>query len=270
MPATAVTHVKRYLRAHPGAFPSPVSAPEFERHRRKCAICHHPEREAIEELFVYWHSSHSIKGLFELPDRCTIYRHARAAGLYELRRHNIRAVLELLLEKTGGVEPTAMAIIAAVRAYACLTDSGAWLEPEKRIHMTTVIRREHPDAVTSTDPDSQVSTLEEQPPCVSSSLPLARRGGEAALEKSARSTVPSASRVSDHWPRATAHEPSVTDPSPLVARHSPLISNRQSAELETPVSHTKQTAGAQSNRQIRQQARRDLPLAQKIPTETLK
>lgn len=77
MGATAATHVKRYLRAaKPGAIPTAAPAPDFQRHQRKCAICRHPEREAIEELFVHWHSASSITDLFDLPDWSTVYRHA--------------------------------------------------------------------------------------------------------------------------------------------------------------------------------------------------
>jgi hypothetical protein len=137
MGASVPARVKRCLRAAPGSIPPPSPAPDFERHRRKCAVCNHPEREAIEELFIYWHSAGSIQDHFNLPDWSTLYRHAHAAGLYERRRHNIRAVLDHLLESADGVEATPMSIVAAVRAYACLTDSGAWLEPAKRVLYTT-------------------------------------------------------------------------------------------------------------------------------------
>lgn len=77
MSASAATQVKRCLRANPGAIPTPAPVgdpersrrtPDFERHRRKCAVCNHPEREAIEELFIYWHSAGSITDHFDLPD----------------------------------------------------------------------------------------------------------------------------------------------------------------------------------------------------------
>lgn len=65
MSAFAATPVEKCLRAHPGALPAPVPAPDFARHQRKCGVCHHPDREAIEEPFVCWHSPSSIQEFFD-------------------------------------------------------------------------------------------------------------------------------------------------------------------------------------------------------------
>jgi hypothetical protein len=169
MPATVATHAKAALRARKLARPSgtgaksklntasarrssPVAAsPEeaasessFERHSRKCKICSHPDREIIEELFINWHSAQSIRGQFAMYhpfDWWAVYRHARAAGLYAKRRKNLRAVLDLLLEGVTNVSPTAHGVIAAVRAYSCLTETNSWVEPEKRVRITNHVYR---------------------------------------------------------------------------------------------------------------------------------
>jgi hypothetical protein len=33
----------------------------LERHSRRCIICHHPEREAIEEEFVQWRAPWQLR-----------------------------------------------------------------------------------------------------------------------------------------------------------------------------------------------------------------
>jgi hypothetical protein len=58
----------------------------LERHSRRCIICHHPEREAIEEEFVHWRAPWKLSQDYKLADYRTIYRHARAAGLLLQRR----------------------------------------------------------------------------------------------------------------------------------------------------------------------------------------
>jgi hypothetical protein len=114
----------------------------FEYHRRRCRVCHHPEREAIEELFINWHAPRDIKrelGIYPPLDWSSIYRHARAAGLFEKRRRNLRAVFDLVLESASDIAPTAHGIVAIVRAYTCLTATQQWIEPEKRVHITNHI-----------------------------------------------------------------------------------------------------------------------------------
>jgi hypothetical protein len=102
---------------------------DLPQHQRRCTICHHPDREAIEEAFLQWRSPFHLRSEFKLPSRTTIYRHAHALGLFEKRRRNIRFALENIIEESESVRPTANDVIAAVRASACLQDNGEWLEP---------------------------------------------------------------------------------------------------------------------------------------------
>ena len=245
MGASVSARVKRCLRAAPGSIPPPSPAPDFQRHRRKCAICNHPDREAIEELFIYWNSAGSITDLFNLPDWSTVYRHARAAGLYELRRHNVRAVLDHLLEGADGVEATPMSIVSAVRAYACLTDSGAWIEPAKRILCTTTyVSNGSPQATASASP------LDDADPVVSTpeAVPSGRNQRSQSSEPSGKIAAP----------RASSLKPPVSSP------------NRQSPELESSVTHSKQTTAPLSNRQISPHPELQLPLPNSSPGAALK
>jgi hypothetical protein len=126
----------------PPETPSPVSTslppddlallPAEERHRRKCAVCRHPDRQEIEEDFVHWRDVWQIAKEFDIADSRSIYTHARAFGLIERRRENRRAVLDQMLE-AGPAEIGAHGIIEAIRAYSCLTDDNRWVEPSRRI-----------------------------------------------------------------------------------------------------------------------------------------
>ncbi|MGD1212103.1 MAG: hypothetical protein ABR973_12185 [Candidatus Acidiferrales bacterium] len=50
-------------------------------HKRRCSVCCHPEREAIEEAFLDWGNVSHLTEEYHLPGRTAIYRHARALGL---------------------------------------------------------------------------------------------------------------------------------------------------------------------------------------------
>lgn len=113
---------------------SAAPAPEapLERHQRKCVICAHPEREAIDELFVHWHSPKFIVYQYDLPIRSLI-RHAHATGVYAKRQGNLRAILDRILEHADNATVSGDSIVRAVRAYTCLTGDNQWVEPPSRV-----------------------------------------------------------------------------------------------------------------------------------------
>ena len=106
--------------------------PSLERHQRKCLICHHPDREEIEELFVHWHHPYHTAHHYKIPPR-SLYRHAHATGLCLARQQNLRSVLDRLLEQVHDVKVSGESIIRAVRAYSCLTSDNKWIEPPTRV-----------------------------------------------------------------------------------------------------------------------------------------
>ena len=207
---SSVRQAKNYLRVS--------RSPEFlnpnrslDRHRRKCAICCHPEREMIEELFVRWHSPQAIANHLEDWDNVnwvSIYRHAYALGLDQVRRRNLRHFFENLLDDAINATPTFAGVLGAARALGCVTEDGRWVEPEKRILMTTVIRKEEPSSTTSTEPDVS-SALPEQ-----DVAPFASSMLEAAVNPPARSAV-RPSRPASH--RAT-RKAAPTDTAPPLQR----------------------------------------------------
>jgi len=126
-----VQHQQVRSHRHPRSTSAQQSS--LERHRRKCSICNHPDREEIEERFTHWRNLGSIVEDFNLDDIRVIYRHAHATGLYDVRRRNYLFTIENILECGEDIELTASAYIKAVRAYACLCDTVRWTEPATRV-----------------------------------------------------------------------------------------------------------------------------------------
>ena len=114
------------------------AATTLARHARKCAICKHPHRAAIDDDFVSWRSESSITLDYQLPSRSSIYRHAAVTGLLQRRRLNLRGVAERILERVDEAPPTAATILRAMRIFAQITEDGQWLEPAKRTIVTHI------------------------------------------------------------------------------------------------------------------------------------
>jgi hypothetical protein len=104
-------------------------AASLARHERLCSICHHPEREEIEEAFLRWHNARLIGCDFKLQcSDMAIYRHARALGLFQLRSRNLRSSLEHVIEQAERISPTADGLVRAIRAYTRINENGEWID----------------------------------------------------------------------------------------------------------------------------------------------
>jgi hypothetical protein len=121
--------------------------PSLGRHKRRCTVCHHPERDLIEQEFLRWSSPYEISEAFDLKDPSSIYRHAHAFGLFARRRLNVRCVAEQILEGADSVKPTGNSVLRALRAFTQITDEGQWVEPPKRVVVTHVVRTISADAI---------------------------------------------------------------------------------------------------------------------------
>ena len=134
------------------------------RHARKCTVCRHPEREAIEDDFLRWHSPEDVAEDYGIADHCSVYRHVHATGLFERRRQTIRLALEPLLERAHTVRVTAGAVISAVRLYAQLNGDGKLIHPAKTVIVHHVA---HPAAPSSepgrSNPNSEIRKLDHAP-----------------------------------------------------------------------------------------------------------
>ena len=108
------------------------SPPDFSRHARRCIVCAHPDRDAIEGDFIRWASPSQIARTYGIADRASIYRHAHSTKLFERRRREVPRVLESILENVEHCPPERYdTTIRAARLYTRLDDSGAWVEPPR-------------------------------------------------------------------------------------------------------------------------------------------
>lgn len=106
------------------------SIPGFDRHSRKCQICHHPDIDDIEEEFINWTTADQIRKAFKLNGESDIYRHARATGLNICRRENLSVAVEKVLEQVDHTDmPTVSEILRAARILARLNSRGQWVFP---------------------------------------------------------------------------------------------------------------------------------------------
>jgi len=106
--------------------------PSIDRHTRKCQICHHPDRAAIEEDFILWCNPGSITDEYGVP-RMALYRHANAFNLFTIRRESLRLGLDRIVERGAETFVTGDMVIRAIKAQACLTDENRWEDPPKRV-----------------------------------------------------------------------------------------------------------------------------------------
>jgi hypothetical protein len=112
--------------------------PDFDRHSRKCQLCHHPDVDVIEEAFLNWHSARTIASRFRISRIDSIYRHAHAVGLDTLRRQNVRTVVERFIEEADHVKITAASVLRSIRSLSCLDSKGRWTDlPTTRIILTS-------------------------------------------------------------------------------------------------------------------------------------
>jgi hypothetical protein len=109
----------------------------LNRHSRKCLVCHHPDRDFIEEEFLHWRSPYAIASQFKISDYRSLYRHARATGILDLRRHNFFSALDSLVEAAEEAKVTGDCVIRAIRAYSCLDSRGHWVDPPTQVNFST-------------------------------------------------------------------------------------------------------------------------------------
>src|SRR6202050_4268814 len=102
------------------------------RHSRKCSVCHHKDREFIDEDYLRWISPETIAREYKISHHSVVYRHADATGLRTQRRAALRATLEHFIEEAENVRVTAHSLVSAVRLYAQINDQGQWTPPTRR------------------------------------------------------------------------------------------------------------------------------------------
>ena len=185
------------------------------RHTRKCSICKHPDREAIEDDFINWRSEETICYEFSLSSRSSIYRHAAATGLLKRRRLNLRGVCERIIERAEEAPPSAAAILRALRIFAHITEDGEWREPPKRSIVTHIHLAS----------DGAASTLASE--SINEPSPLRESGIVAAASR----RQPSVESADQPVAQASASVPSSPESGEPFATCAPETSEMPSSEL---------------------------------------
>ena len=118
----------------PSKRPKQTARPSATRHDRKCCVCRHRERPDIESEFLRWRSAESIAKEYGIAHHSSIYRHARATGLFVQRATHLRLALSPIIEEAPVVRVTADSILRAVALCARLNDQGEWINPPKYVN----------------------------------------------------------------------------------------------------------------------------------------
>ncbi|MFZ3214490.1 MAG: hypothetical protein WA192_00340 [Candidatus Acidiferrales bacterium] len=140
---------------------SPDDPPDLARHSRRCAICSHPDRDAIEGDFIRWRSPQRIAKDYGINSRASVYRHAHVLGLFQRRRREVARVLESFMECSEFCPPEAAdMIVRATRLYVHLNEHGEWIEPPR----TQYIIYGPPPAAAVAGPSPSLAPAPPQPP----------------------------------------------------------------------------------------------------------
>ena len=239
---------------------SRVSASKHEtsssRHQRKCTICHHADREEIEQMFLHWFSASSIYRRFLLKDRSSIYDHAHATGLYARRRKNMRCALENIIERSDECPISSNGIVRAIKAYCSLTDAGEWIEPASRVVYISTSDSAGPDSsrapAHATVPGTTVDGWNCRTGDVRSTVPSSSHATatSAPMGPTPPPVYPASDSAGPGVSRTQAQVYSTPRPSAshTTATGAPPLSNWYNKLLETGATHTKQRTGPDSNR----------------------
>jgi hypothetical protein len=118
----------------PGRPSQPKPRAAMGPHTRRCNVCRHPDRKAIEHEFLRWRSPDKIAREYGIPDHSSIYRHVHATGIFARRRKAVRVALESVIECAEIVKVTAASVVKAVHAYTHINEFGEWIKhPTKHI-----------------------------------------------------------------------------------------------------------------------------------------
>jgi hypothetical protein len=147
--------------------PAKRPSDKLDRHARCCTVCRHADLLEIEDVFLHWRPATEIAAEFGLPDRRAVYRHARAAGLYQRRMKNMRVACSYLVEHAERITPNAKQVLDAIRACSLIDASGTWHEPIHHIIIEHIngapsdpsAPSEVPASTPSTPQNSLISTV---------------------------------------------------------------------------------------------------------------
>jgi len=258
MATTATRKTRAYPQRseHAAASKHETHSSHLSRHQRKCTICHHADREEIEQMFLHWFSASSIYRRFLLKDRSSIYDHAHATGLYARRRKNMRCALENIIERSDECPISSNGIVRAIKAYCSLTDAGEWIEPASRVVYISTSDSAGPDSsrapAHATVPGTTVDGWNCRTGDVRSTVPSSSHATatSAPMGPTPPPVYPASDSAGPGVSRTQAQVYSTPRPSAshTTATGAPPLSNWYNKLLETGATHTKQRTGPDSNR----------------------
>jgi hypothetical protein len=101
-------------------------------HRLRCEICRHASCHLIEEAFLQWRSPSVIMHCFGIKSETTIYHHAHAFQLFDLRDQGLRHALGNIIEEADTLRPTTRDVLRAIYALAHIDSEGQWVRPTNK------------------------------------------------------------------------------------------------------------------------------------------
>jgi hypothetical protein len=194
------------------------------RHSRKCSVCHHPDREFIDDDYLRWLSPKKIARQYKISHHSVVYRHADATGLRTQRRAAVRATLEHFIEQAENVRVTAHSIVSAVRLYSQINDQGQYT-PSVRRHIVEHHYFNSPaDAGLPGDP----------------APPIANAAGTAATASPATASEPAARQetIRDGSPSTTFAAPSAAPLAEAQKNSGPVNKTGGSPPVATTVANS--------------------------------
>jgi len=117
----------------------PVS--ELARHQNFCAVCHHPQRDAIEREFVEWTPTSRIAREFHI-NRKSLPRHAYITGLVAKRDRNLKVALaKLILVGMTARKVSPAVTVQAIAVYSRLNARGEWVNRSETVSMNELFEK---------------------------------------------------------------------------------------------------------------------------------
>jgi hypothetical protein len=127
-----LTRSQRSAISTPPSTSSRTKKVSLKYHRLRCQICRDACRQHIEEAFLQWRSPKTIMHCFGIKSQTTIYHHAHALGLFDLRKRNLSLALASIIEDVDTLQLTGSDVLRAIYALAHLNEQGQWVHPTSK------------------------------------------------------------------------------------------------------------------------------------------
>jgi len=159
---------------------------DLKYHRLRCEICRHALCQQIEEAFLQWRSPKTIMHCFRVKTETSIYHHAHAFGLFDLRDQNLRLALGNIIEDADTLPITAQDVLRAVYSLAHINDQGKWVHPTNKSEVVVSANRTSATPSGRFAGEADASCIEQ--PCLTSAARTNRQPDPAHVLSSSLAT----------------------------------------------------------------------------------